>query len=117
MVTPVLSVITNIGYDHMQFLGDTLPKIAFEKGGIIKPGIPVIIGESQEETLPVFRDLARSGRSQLIIADQAYEINVVGMQGMGNLKYFSIGLPGCEAGLIIGTDLDGPQLSKNLLTA
>jgi dihydrofolate synthase/folylpolyglutamate synthase len=117
IITPVLSVITNIGYDHMQFLGETLPEIAFEKGGIIKPGIPVIIGESQEETLPVFRDLARSGRSQLIIADQAYEINLVGMQGMDNLKYFSIGLPGSEAGLIIGTDLDGPHLSKNLLTA
>ena len=117
VITPILSVITNIGYDHMQFLGDTLPKIAFEKGGIIKPGVPVVIGESQEEPLPVFRDLARSGRSQLIVADQAYDINLVGMQGMDGLKYFSIGLPGAEAGLIIGTDLDGPHLPKNLLTA
>lgn len=117
IITPVLSVITNIGLDHTQFLGETLPEIAFEKGGIIKPGIPVIVGETQDETLPVFRDLARSGRSQLIIADQAYEINLVGMRGMDNLKYFSIGLPGSEAGLIIGTDLDGPHLSKNLLTA
>ncbi len=101
----------------MQFLGDTLPKIAFEKGGIIKPGIPVIIGETQDETLPVFRDLARARRSQLIVADQAYHVNLVGMQGMDNLKYFSIGLPGAEAGLIIGSDLDGPHLAKNLLTA
>jgi dihydrofolate synthase/folylpolyglutamate synthase len=117
IITPVLSVITNIGLDHTQFLGETLPEIAFEKGGIIKPGIPVIVGETQDETLPVFRDLARSGRSQLIIADQAYEINLVGMRGMDNLKYFSHGLPGSEAGLIIGTDLDGPHLGKNLLTA
>ena len=117
VITPVLSVITNIGYDHMQFLGDTLPLIAFEKGGIIKPGIPVVIGETQDETLPVFRDLARSGRSQLIVADQAYDVNLVGMQGMDSLKYFSIGLPGAEAGLIVGTDLDGPHLPKNLLTA
>ncbi len=117
VITPELSVITNIGLDHTQFLGETLPEIAFEKGGIIKPGVPVIIGESQEETLPVFRDLARSGRSQLIVADQAYHINLVGMQGLDNLKYFSIGLPGAEAGLIIGSDLDGPHLAKNLLTA
>lgn len=117
VITPILSVITNIGYDHMQFLGDTLELIAFEKGGIIKPGVPVVIGESQDETLPVFRDLARSGRSQLIVADQAYNVNLVGMQGMDNLKYFSIGLPGAEAGLIIGTDLDSPHLPKNLLTA
>jgi len=67
--------------------------------------------------LPVFRDLARSGRSQLIVADQAYDVNLVGMRSMDNLKYFSIGLPGAEAGLIVGTDLDGPHLPKNLLTA
>lgn len=117
IITPVLSVITNIGLDHTQFLGDTLELIAYEKGGIIKPGVPVIIGETQAETLPVFRDLARSGRSQLIIADQAYEIHLTGLRSMDNLSYFSIGLPGAEAGLIIGTDLDGPHLSKNLLTA
>jgi len=117
VITPVLSVITNIGFDHMQFLGDPLPLIAFEKGGIIKPGVPVVIGETQDETLPVFRDLARSGRSQLIVADQAYDVNMVGMQGMDGLKYHSIGLPGAEAGLIIGIDLDGPHLPKNLLTA
>jgi len=117
VITAVLSVITNIGLDHTQFLGDTLPLIAFEKGGIIKPGVPVVIGETQDDTLPVFRDLARSGRSQLIVADQAYNVNLVGMRGMDNLNYFSIGLPGAEAGLIIGTDLDGPHLPKNLLTA
>ncbi|MEM6772373.1 MAG: Mur ligase family protein, partial [Bacteroidota bacterium] len=74
VITPELSVITNIGFDHMEFLGDTLPKIAFEKGGIIKPGVPVVIGETQEETTPVFRDLARAGRSQMVFADQTYEI-------------------------------------------
>jgi dihydrofolate synthase/folylpolyglutamate synthase len=117
VITPILSVITNIGLDHTQFLGETLPEIAGEKGGIIKPGIPVIIGETQEETTSVFKNLARSNRSQMIFADQAYDINLVGMRGLDNLKYFSIGLPGAEAGLIIGTDLDGPHLGKNLLTA
>jgi dihydrofolate synthase/folylpolyglutamate synthase len=54
VITPELSVITNIGWDHMNILGDTLEKIAFEKAGIIKPGIPVVIGETLPETKPVF---------------------------------------------------------------
>lgn len=54
IVTPVLSVITNIGLDHCDMLGETLPEIAFEKAGIIKPGVPVVIGESHPETVPVF---------------------------------------------------------------
>ncbi len=54
IVTPLLSVITNIGLDHCDLLGDTLPEIAFEKAGIIKYGVPVVIGESNAETDPVF---------------------------------------------------------------
>ena len=54
IVTPVLSVITNIGLDHCDMLGETLPEIAFEKAGIIKPGVPVVIGESNPETDQVF---------------------------------------------------------------
>lgn len=54
IVTPLLSVITNIGLDHCDLLGDALPEIAFEKAGIIKPGVPVVIGESNAETDPVF---------------------------------------------------------------
>ena len=54
IVTPVLSVITNIGLDHCDMLGDTLAEIAFEKAGIIKPLVPVVIGESHPETDPVF---------------------------------------------------------------
>ena len=54
IVTPVLSVITNIGLDHCDMLGETLPEIAFEKAGIIKPCVPVVIGESHPETDPVF---------------------------------------------------------------
>lgn len=55
IITPVASCITNISYDHMQFLGDTLAKIAFEKAGIMKPGIPCVIGEANNETEAVFR--------------------------------------------------------------
>lgn len=54
IVTPILSVITNIGLDHCDMLGDTLPEIAFEKAGIIKPCVPVVVGESHPETDPVF---------------------------------------------------------------
>ena len=54
IVTPELCIITNIGLDHCDMLGDTLPEIAFEKAGIIKPRVPVVIGESHPETAPVF---------------------------------------------------------------
>lgn len=60
ILTPLLSVITNIGMDHTEFLGDTLPKIASEKAGIIKPGVPCVIGETDPETMPVFLERARA---------------------------------------------------------
>jgi len=69
VITPEVSVITNIGIDHIQFLGDTLEAIAFEKGGIIKPNIPVVIGETQEETTTVFEDLAKVNNSEIVFAD------------------------------------------------
>jgi dihydrofolate synthase/folylpolyglutamate synthase len=68
VITPLLSVITNISYDHKAFLGDTLPKIAAEKAGIIKPGIPVVIGEYQEETFSVFQRQVKAMQSELIKA-------------------------------------------------
>ncbi len=59
IITPKLSVITNIGLDHEEFLGDTLAKIAYEKAGIIKPNVPCIIGETHPETAPVFINKAQ----------------------------------------------------------
>jgi len=70
VVTPVLSVITNISPDHMNLLGDTLEKIAREKAGIIKPHVPVVIGETQAETEAVFLSTARLNESPIIFADQ-----------------------------------------------
>lgn len=58
IITPLLSIITNISFDHTQFLGDTLAKIATEKAGIIKHGIPAVVGEANDETEPVFRTQA-----------------------------------------------------------
>ena len=70
IITPEVSLITNIGLDHTQFLGDTLEKIALEKGGIIKKNIPVVIGEYQEETLPVFNQLAEENDAELFLASE-----------------------------------------------
>ena len=68
VITPLLSVITNIGKDHTQFLGNTLEKIAFEKAGIIKPNIPVVIGEYTSETKPVFLEIAQKNNSEIHFA-------------------------------------------------
>lgn len=69
IITPILSVITNISFDHTQFLGDTLAKIAREKAGIIKYGIPVLVGETNKETRPVFEQVARENESTLCFAE------------------------------------------------
>lgn len=73
VITPLISVITNIGMDHTQFLGNTLKAIAYEKAGIIKPGIPAVIGEYNEETKPVFTAKAKECVSPLYFAsDEVY---------------------------------------------
>jgi dihydrofolate synthase/folylpolyglutamate synthase len=73
---PLLSVITNIGYDHQQFLGDTLPEIAREKAGIIKHRVPVIIGEEQDETTEVFEEMGHQQEAGLFFTSKHcyYEI-------------------------------------------
>jgi dihydrofolate synthase/folylpolyglutamate synthase len=68
IVVPEVSVVTNIGWDHMNLLGDTLPAIAAEKAGIIKPGVPVVLGEPEAETLPVFERKAREMGASLTLA-------------------------------------------------
>ncbi|WP_299363923.1 folylpolyglutamate synthase/dihydrofolate synthase family protein [Winogradskyella sp.] len=70
IITPELSIITNIGLDHMQFLGNTLEKIAGEKAGIIKKDIPVVIGQTQPETQAVFNAKAHRNGSDIYFADQ-----------------------------------------------
>lgn len=69
IITPILSVITNISFDHTQFLGNTLAKIAREKAGIIKNGVPVLVGETCEETRPVFEQVAREHDATLYYAE------------------------------------------------
>ncbi|MBR7035560.1 MAG: bifunctional folylpolyglutamate synthase/dihydrofolate synthase [Bacteroidales bacterium] len=72
VITPKLSVITNIGYDHTQILGDTLAKIAREKAGIIKPNIPVVVGEFHPETAPVFEAVAKENGSRILFASKEF---------------------------------------------
>ena len=69
IITPEVSVITNIGWDHTQFLGDTLAKIAAEKAGIIKPNIPVVVGETLPETKPVFEEIALKNTVEIVFAE------------------------------------------------
>jgi dihydrofolate synthase/folylpolyglutamate synthase len=70
IITPLLSIITNIGFDHMALLGDTLPKIAFEKAGIIKRKIPVVIGESIAETRNIFIEKSTQVQSPIYFAQE-----------------------------------------------
>ena len=77
IITPVLSVITNISFDHTQFLGNTLAEIAGEKAGIIKPDVPVVIGEYIDETRPVFEKVVEERHSPILFAqDEDTAMNV-----------------------------------------
>ena len=71
IITPILSIITNISYDHTQLLGDTLEKIAFEKAGIIKEDVPVVIGTTTTETRPVFETIGKERKAPVIFAEES----------------------------------------------
>jgi len=90
IITPEVSVITNIGLDHTQFLGETLPEIAFEKAGIIKPTVPVVIGEFQEEVFPVFEKIAQEKNAPLFLASNintsSYLTDLKGSYQVNNVK-------------------------------
>ncbi len=90
IITPEVSVITNIGLDHTQFLGDTLEKVAAEKGGIIKEGIPVVIGETLPETKQVFERIAIERNTAIIFAENipslGYTSDLKGIYQQKNIK-------------------------------
>jgi len=75
IITPCLSIITNIAFDHTALLGNTLAQIAGEKAGIIKPAIPVVIGQKHPETEPVFEQKAKELNSPILFADDYYSID------------------------------------------
>ena len=114
IIAPILSVITNISYDHKDLLGDTLAQIASEKAGIIKPGVPVIIGEQHEETERVFFEHSVRKQSPLYYAQSAWELARSGQDLHGQRFKAVSQLTG--AIMNIETDLAGDYQSHNLKT-
>ena len=90
IIIPEVSLITNIGYDHTQFLGETLPLIASEKAGIIKSNVPVVISETHNETKPVFQEVANKNNSKIYFADKIikvkYSTDLLGDYQKKNIK-------------------------------
>lgn len=111
IITPKLSVITNISFDHTQFLGNTLPLIAGEKAGIIKPGIPVVIGQTHAETKDVFLAKAKKQNSPITFADK--EIHVEKIKVADNHKHAEYLINDTKT---IKFDLFGEYQTKNLAT-
>jgi len=110
VITPLLSVITNISLEHTQLLGDTIAKIAYEKAGIIKDKVPVVIGEFHPESFPVFEDVALQHDAPMFIADNNYrvtsELNSCNVEDSdGKILYSGIKNP-----------LDGEYQRKNIAT-
>lgn len=110
IITPILSVITNISLDHTQFLGDTLQKIAGEKAGIIKPNVPVVIGESNAETRPVFEAKAAENNAPIMFAEDTQEVLKAEHKPNGTMLYTTK-----SYGNIIG-ELAGEYQQKNANT-
>jgi len=108
IITPILSIITNIGFDHTQFLGDTLEKIAGEKAGIIKPGVPVVIGEYDEETAAVFRQKAAETNSSIYFASDCdfpeYDSDLKGVYQKHNKRTVLKAVEVLKESLIINED-------------
>ena len=77
IITPILSIITNIGYDHMDILGNTLEKIATEKAGIIKPAVPAIIGEYLPQTKDIFINKAKQENAPVYFAQDEFDVSSI----------------------------------------
>ena len=116
LINPELSIITNIGLDHTQFLGETIEKIAVEKAGIIKKNTPVIIGETQNQIRNIFIEKAKLENSQILFADQNFEAELIDNK---NIYYniFNIKKNGKLFLKNIKLPLKGDYQSKNLITS
>ena len=89
IITPILSVITNISLDHTQLLGASLEQIAMEKAGIIKPGVPVVIGEATPQTRPIFEAMAQEANAPISFAEDEQEQEVIAAEPLpeGGIQY------------------------------
>jgi dihydrofolate synthase / folylpolyglutamate synthase len=106
IITPLVSLITNISYDHQALLGNTLPEIAGEKAGIIKPGVPAVISQAQPEVAEVFRREAASKLAHLVFADEIYQASFTaeadpdsGLRPLSLRQHGRPYLPNAELGL------------------
>lgn len=115
IITPLLSVITNISFDHQAQLGNTLEAIAGEKAGIIKPNIPVVIGESQNETTPVFIKKAKEMEAEISFADQNFEVTSLGSPTGLSTTYKVVKAVGFHL-TTLTTDLMGSYQKWNIQT-
>jgi dihydrofolate synthase / folylpolyglutamate synthase len=114
IIQPVLSVITNIGHDHMDLLGDTFEKVAFEKAGIIKEKVPVVISESDPLTRNVFLERAQACRSDIVFADEQFECCLGEPSGSFGERKYIITDPGSKKQFEGITVLGGDYQSANL---
>lgn len=114
IITPLISVITNIGHDHMDLLGDTLEKVAYEKAGIIKPGVPVIVGETQTETANVIENAALRNRSELVFADKFCTCIADPFNNNSDFRNFYVSFPGRKEPLVISSPLAGDYQTRNI---
>ena len=114
IITPVLSVVTNIGLDHTDLLGDTLQQVAREKAGIIKPGVAVVVGERSDEYNSVFEERAREMSSRLIYAEQ--EIKLLDQQSVADGQVFEIERCRDAHRFRVQVDLAGEYQRHNVLT-
>ncbi|HEY9535677.1 MAG TPA: folylpolyglutamate synthase/dihydrofolate synthase family protein [Mucilaginibacter sp.] len=112
IITPLLSVVTNIGWDHMNILGDTLSLIAGEKAGIIKPRIPVIIGERQDEVAGVFINKAKEQNAPISFASDLYNVDVKS----DNDNLVEVEITSSNQALTVQLDLTGSYQFKNIKT-
>jgi dihydrofolate synthase/folylpolyglutamate synthase len=110
VIVPMLSIITNISKDHVNMLGDTLPEIAFEKAGIIKPSVDVVIGEGQEEVKQVFNKKASETKSNIEWADQ--NLTLI---DLGNREY-DVKVNNSFWIKSLSSPLSGPFMEQNLIT-
>ena len=116
LITPLLSVVTNIGLEHTEFLGDTIEKIAAEKAGIIKKSIPVVIGESSEAYNAVFEQRAAELNSKVIYAEKEFILNDVEHFDNNN-QHFSILRSRDNRTFELDLDLLGDYQRHNIITA
>ncbi|MDZ4666895.1 MAG: folylpolyglutamate synthase/dihydrofolate synthase family protein [bacterium] len=114
VILPFLSIITNIGYDHTDLLGDTLDKIAFEKAGIIKPRTPIVIGEYHPESFPVFMEKARQMDAPIFLSTQ--KVNVLYFNNGFMESAFDVQFQFGEYWKNVYCDLNGNYQQHNIRT-